>query len=954
MAEVFRFVALGAPRSVDRSEYKCKVVEAYGRGDSQSDFHREMRHLRHQGRVAESINRAQAFAASNRFYADVENAIPPLSRLSDMLRDDKDSVSADAVRHEIHSLSGDGDNDIVASSAYQGGRESLADSLLAASIAPGTPTALRSQLMRGMRVIGLVEHATRHDQCVTSDSDVKDAMTKALVLLPADVFRNQDASLTEPLRGQVPRKKAVEPQSEEPSSGRLHEELGAIRRAVDDLRQTFHERVVSLTQQAFAVPQEDEVARLWELPTSMLNHLSSDVRATLRSADMEEGPLDVREAIARLKSRASRLRPHVHEGIVDLPSPGVYEISPPRPDEVHALAPGARLLRAPGIGHLELVRQELLGYEPGEIAHIENVLRGDVKERIHRRVTVREETTTREVERRNEHERDLQTADRFEMQTEASKMQQRESQWEASGNISASYGPTVSVTADTGFASSDASVETERRASQYARETTDRVVTRVQEAEREQHILRVLNKVDEKNRHGVDNKDGETHGVGIYQWVDKCYSMELVEYGLRLMLDFHVPEPAAFYIHAATSRSPEGITVERPDPPLDPFSQQPLKPQHLDEDNYLDLVEKYSVTGVSPPPPYLTTVNYAWEEGIQQWPASLPVKPALRATKAFPVPSGYQAVGVVAAVLKTGLATTNGWLAINGAPLEVGSGTGQVVSHTNALNSNPPLVATRDSLAIAAHFVDTVGFAISMVIVCERTSEAYDSWRLETYDAVMRAYFEAKSAYEEAVRAASAAVGIGIRGRSPLQNRATELTELKKGAISILSGQRFESFNSVFNGPVPGYPEINFTAARSEAEMISFFEQAFEWAQASYVLYPYFWGRKERWLRVGEMRDPDPQFVNFLQAGAARFVVPVRPEFQDAVLHYLATGEIWKGGPVPQIGDPLYVAIARELQDQSRPPDGTLLDSWTAKVPTALVILQKEGELPKPPPHPEP
>jgi len=35
----------------------------------------------------------------------------------------------------------------------------------------------------------------------------------------------------------------------------------------------------------------------------------------------------------------------------------------------------------------------------------------------------------------------------------------------------------------------------------------------------------------------------------------------------------------------------------------------------------------------------------------------------------------------------------------------------------------------------------------------------------------------------------------------------------------------------------------------------------------------------------------------------------VTPAYEEAVLHYLATGEPWEAGPAPVIGDPLYSAV---------------------------------------------
>jgi len=51
-----------------------------------------------------------------------------------------------------------------------------------------------------------------------------------------------------------------------------------------------------------------------------------------------------------------------------------------------------------GIGDLKVVKQKLKKYAAGEVAHIENVLRGEYKERKHRVLDRNEETITTKVE----------------------------------------------------------------------------------------------------------------------------------------------------------------------------------------------------------------------------------------------------------------------------------------------------------------------------------------------------------------------------------------------------------------------------------------------------------------------------------------------------------------------------------------------------------------------------
>ena len=76
-----------------------------------------------------------------------------------------------------------------------------------------------------------------------------------------------------------------------------------------------------------------------------------------------------------------------------------------------------------------------------------------------------------------------------------------------------------------------------------------------------------------------------------------------------------------------------------------------------------------------------------------------------------------------------------------------------------------------------------------------------------------------------------------------------------------------------------------------------------------------------------------------MQAGMARVIVTVKPGFEDAVMHYMKFGQIWNGGQMPVIGDPLYLSIVDELREQ----EYTVEETWETIVPTNLVALQDSG-----------
>jgi hypothetical protein len=100
-----------------------------------------------------------------------------------------------------------------------------------------------------------------------------------------------------------------------------------------------------------------------------------------------------------------------------------------------------------GVADLLVVRQQLTGYEGADVAHIENVLRGERKAREHSRRQETEVITVSETETTTSDERELESTDRFEMTREASQTIKEDIALKAGLNISGKYGPVVEFSA---------------------------------------------------------------------------------------------------------------------------------------------------------------------------------------------------------------------------------------------------------------------------------------------------------------------------------------------------------------------------------------------------------------------------------------------------------------------------------------------------------------------------
>ena len=168
--------------------------------------------------------------------------------------------------------------------------------------------------------------------------------------------------------------------------------------------------------------------------------------------------------------------------------------------------------------------------------------RHETRAREHRRLRQTEEIIIVEQERLEETSRD-QLTERFELQTETKSTIKSESTMNAGLSLSASYGPMVRLSAYGSFSSTESKEQSDRNATNYAKEITDRTLSRLVERVRHERRSRTLEEVEETNRHGFDNTSGE-HITGVYYWVDKFYRAKVVNYGKRLLYELIVPEPA--------------------------------------------------------------------------------------------------------------------------------------------------------------------------------------------------------------------------------------------------------------------------------------------------------------------------------------------------------------------------------------------------------------------------
>jgi hypothetical protein len=967
---VFRFISMRPLNPKKKTEREYTKTDLYPEAAGRSDFHDAVRRAIDEGLGKKRLRElARTFAGTERYVRRIEDLpfdVGPGLAWTEAHVGDKPA----AARENLEKRYEKPVDELIKGAPARESLGRLADTILAETLAPGPARGELDRLTAAHKLLSLL-FTLADDPARFGDLTVGDLVAQRVVMVRE--------------RGRPPQERPA-PEEPPPPDDKEKEEAERLRARIRDLEHA-HRELSDLAVKPSAVVQPEsrrvEAGRLraleerinmlaaaepragakrprrlpaeplGELPGTgpivlsrdALNELSDSAKRALDELKIDLGEVDPVAASFRIEREMEMLGARLasSEAPVAYLMLGGVKLELTKLKESLGFKPAVRPPPRPvphecefnaGVGDLLLVRQTLKAYELAEFAHVENVLAGEFREREHRRLNVREEIEVTEEERETEKERDLQSTERNEMQSEAEKTVKSEFGLEAGLQVSGSYGPTVSFSASLNASFSTSSEETTRKAVSYSREVTDRTSERVRERVKRELRRRLLEETQEINKHGINNAPPTNgHIRGIYRWLNKVYDAQIFNYGQRMMFEFVVPEAAAYFLYALIENPPSDIEIEKPDPPA--YFGSPLKPSHLTRTNYQSFVAKYQVRNVPAPPPEFQHAAYFDKQDKVEGGSTF-----ARAGK-IEVPAGYEAY---AATVMGDHTFTSG----QGHHFRVMLGN-RNFDRTNFWGSEFQNLGQRyRELAVAYQLFNAWSFALGIDVYCRLMSEGLTKWQQQVYDAIVEAYVRQLSQYEEKLAAAAIQKGVQILGRNPLENRRLERDELKKLVLMILTDSTSIARDSYLGG---AEPVMDLDVICENGSWIRFFENAFEWNNMLYVLYPYFWGRKPRWITALHLTDPDPDFAAFLKAGAARVQVPVRPGFERAVAHFCQFGEIWEGNDPPLRDDDLYVPIVDEiaanlgkLDDGVPYPEDS--EPWEVRIPTSLVLVQNLNEIP--------
>ena len=573
-----------------------------------------------------------------------------------------------------------------------------------------------------------------------------------------------------------------------------------------------------------------------------------------------------------------------------------------------------------GVGDLKVVKQWLTAYRPGEISHIHNIMDGESRSRTHRRLEKSEEVFSLSSSRTEEKSRDTQSTERFEVKAEAENVVRASLNVTATANLTYNNDAAkITASASAGFGYTRATEDHAKTAQNFARDVVAKAVERVQSQTASQRTITQTFETEERNSQVFDNPAGGGHISGIYRWIDKEYTAQVYNYGKRMMFEFVVPQPAAFWVESKLRAYENSLDVPQPPFPVPvekPVTLSFTKAQ-ITQALFASLKIRYDLREIPayPVPSRIVPARDPQTRGRQFVEQDIKINNHTRTFDCSIVgAAGYRAKNV----RLSGFAQF--WHKVIGNRISVllngrmvfqdtGDNVGDWPFTGSPRQPDEEIVFTSDETSFGLVFRNEIKmYDLYFEVELERMPDTLANWQQLVWDTIVEieqkklaadfeeeqlAYQARLSQYQNRLTQIRAtAIPEILAGRSDAANKAIIDEEIKKHCLSMLA----KEFDTVWKEDVLSreqtlgtrevttksyqlnvieakqetekttvgykmtdrkvdYPAIAIEASRAKGSVVQFLEQAFEWERLSYVFYPYFWSEEKYWIELMNRED---------------------------------------------------------------------------------------------------
>lgn len=573
------------------------------------------------------------------------------------------------------------------------------------------------------------------------------------------------------------------------------------------------------------------------------------------------------------------------------------------------------------IGLLNLERLEMTpaGMQRGELIATIPLAPGEKTTVTHKEWSVTSQEFTSIVTDSLENYSETGVTENSELAQATTSQTTHSNQFNINATLSGSYGP-VTATVATGFGSQDADSQSASESRKHAVTTTRSASSRV----KQEHKVTVsttttTGAMDASMRVLENTSDIDPIRIDYFSLLRKWH-VALFRYGLRLTYDIAVPEPGAamraIYAKMEDLRSSLGKF------------EFGVAAADITATTYLPLGAQYSVVLPSPPedPKEVSVISTYTESG------DTALFGVVRVME-IDIPDGY---AVKSADLFIDLQSD-----VNIDDIFIS----RVVVTPEALRGDAAqpiafLVGREGKQYLMYQTKGSPSGALELDLQLTATKAAISAWQQQAWAVLFGAAQAKYYAAQQKAQADLEALTAQISNVNTLTLRREENEEIMKAVLKWILGPTFafmpDDVLQIFvdqQSPFGGVDIIHGSTAYDTGlsvtqdnwgtmlkyqEMIKFINEAIEWENVLYFVYPYFWDIPFSWSFIRGLRHPDAAREAFLRAGSARVVLTVRRGWEEAWVTFVETGGF---GDTLLPGHP-YLSIAREVQayDQTNYP----------------------------------
>jgi len=561
------------------------------------------------------------------------------------------------------------------------------------------------------------------------------------------------------------------------------------------------------------------------------------------------------------------------------------------------------------IGRLYLERIEMYpaGIERGELVYTVPLAPGETQTLSHKEWSTSSQEYEQIVEDYFESYSERGVAEKTDASMSTRNEAKHSSALNFGASLSASYGP-VAMTTTFGLANSNEQSESVTQSMTRNREVTEKASSRARQEHKVSVKLETRKGAEDSSFKTITNPSADAVRIDYYRMMRK-WRTDLFRYGLRMTYDITIPTPGLRLW--AYWKKIEALDAQI----ATPFAF-PLKPTDITDTTWVKLASDHGAV-IDPPlaPSVSAQISRTFEAGKDS-----------DGLFDFGFPDGYLASGEA-----KGTITYSGPA---GTPTMI-----YAVSGQSQLNQTSPgtgvLTVALEGVEGGQHATFTVlrlqrEYAMWIVLTssARRRADVFAAWQLKSWTTLRNA---AQAKYDQEIgriRERRDALYRLLASKDTLSLRRLEREELLRLVTMWLLGptsgfsiapddvettidKLLENEKNLVDGSnlstFTGITAAQWSRSLAFGTTVKFLQQAIEWENLLYFLYPYFWGSDTQGSDKFLFEHPDPEHQNFIRAGFARIVVTVRPGFEEDFTRLMESGVLSGTSTSP------YIPIAQDI-----------------------------------------